>query len=409
MQLESKMIGIRELLSAKLTSTRAASLKNQTFSDRSPGPLLTDIACLIDVIGDGVSTTSDYFALPQRLLAELNESLVDPLPNDLKRPQLRSFPTIMGLFMILRSTGMAIGETKPKRAVLIDPAVKEQWLLLNSTERYFSLMASWLYETTWDCVGTQGRWKVGMLSEVRDTYLRLPDRTTVLGSDRYGMQYGVEASVALSLMHQFGWIRMGHEAKSQPGKAANVREIQRTDFGDAMFIVSCQFESPEGETPAALHAKLQKYFPDWKAMLIQPPTEFRKGLHVFKVAIGQIWRRIIAPASVNLEQLADTILAAYQFDKEHLYQFELRNKKGSTIEIVGPYMDDADFFAEEMRIGDVPLLVGDSMVFHYDFGDDWRFKVTLESVDETSATKVTTPQVTETSGKALIQYDRSDW
>jgi hypothetical protein len=49
------------------------------------------------------------------------------------------------------------------------------------------------------------------------------------------------------------------------------------------------------------------------------------------------------------------------------------------------------------------------MVFHYDFGDDWRFKVTLESVDETSATKVTTPQVTETSGEAPVQYDRSDW
>ncbi len=399
------MIDARELLTAKLTSTRAASFKGQAFSDQSPGPLLANIACLIDVIGDGVSTTSDYFALPQRLLNKLNESLLDPLPHDLKRPQLRSFPTIMGLFMILRSTGMAIGETKPKRVVLIDPAMKEQWLSMNSTERYFSLMASWLYETTWDCVGAQSSWNVGMLSEVRDAYLRLPDRTTVLNDDRSR----VEASVAVSLMHQFGWIRMSYEAKSKPGKAANVREIQRTDFGDAMFIASCQFESPEGETPAALQAKLQKYFPDWKAMLIQPSAEFREGLHVFKVSIGRIWRRIVAPANVKLELLADTILAAYQFDQEHLYQFELRNTKGSTMAIVRPYIDDADFFAEEMRIGDVPLLIGDSMVFHYDFGDDWRFKVTLESVGETSASEVTTSQVTETSGEAPVQYDRSDW
>ncbi len=59
-----------------------------------------------------------------------------------------------------------------------------------------------------------------------------------------------------------------------------------------------------------------------------------------------------------------------------------------------------------MRIGEVPLLIGDSMVFHYDFGDDWRFKVTLETVN---GDKVSALQVTSKSGQSPRQYDRDDW
>ena len=63
-------------------------------------------------------------------------------------------------------------------------------------------------------------------------------------------------------------------------------------------------------------------------------------------------------------------------------------------------------FADEMRIGEVPLSIGDSMVFHYDFGDDWRFKVTLETVEEG---KVSAFKVTAKSGQSPKQYDRDDW
>ncbi|MDX1928540.1 MAG: hypothetical protein SFV81_18565 [Pirellulaceae bacterium] len=81
----------------------------------------------------------------------------------------------------------------------------------------------------------------------------------------------------------------------------------------------------------------------------------------------------------------------------------MRDTAGRCIEIAGPHLDDADYFAEELRVGDVPLQIGESMTFHYDFGDDWRFKVTLESVDETNSGKMKTPKVTEKSGAAPKQ------
>ena len=399
----------RKLLTGKLSPARQSVLKHTTISEKSPGSLLSDINTLIDAIGTGMQTTSAYFALPQRVLGELNNLLVDPLPHDLKRPQLRSFPALMGLFMLLRSAGLAVGETKPKRRILIDPAMNEQWQALNPTEQYFTLMVLWLHETSWDSVGQGSRWGVGMLSDVRTAYLQLCDRITSLDNGHFGMLYGIEASVAVSLLHQFGWIRLTYDTVPEPGKAASIREIERTDFGDAMFVATCQFGSDDDESIMALQATLQNYFPDWKETLVQSEAEYREGQHTFKVSLGKIWRRIVASPDTNCEQLADTILDAYKFNHDHLYQFELRDSAGNTIKIGGPHLDEADYFAEEMRVGDVPLLIGDSMIFHYDFGDDWRFKVTLESVDATNTKKTKSLDVTATSGTALKQYGREDW
>lgn len=175
-----------------------------------------------------------------------------------------------------------------------------------------------------------------------------------------------------------------------------------------MLVAACQLRSYKEANPSELQAKMQNYFPDWKESLVEQVPEYRDGQYTFKVSLGKVWRRIVAPASASMEQLATTILDAYQFDHDHLYQFELRDTKGSQVTIAAPYVEDADCFAEEMRVGEVPLLVGDTMTFHYDFGDDWRFQLTLESVDGTIPEKTKKPKVIAESGEAPEQYDHGD-
>ncbi len=399
------MNDVRNLFNANFSAEHIAVLQQTKIDERSPGPLLTNIDTLIDFIGTGLKTTSAYFALPQGFLAELNEAMVDPLPHDLKRPQLRSFPALMGLFMLLRSSRLAVGETKPKRVVLIDPAMREQWQSFNPTERFFNLTASCLYNASWDCVGMQSRGDTGMVNEIRNAYLSCRERITVSNDDRFGMFYNIEKSVAACLLHQFGWLRLDYDTNPEPGKVSSVRQVQRTDFGDAMFVATCSLGPYEDEKADVLRKKLQPIFPAWSKSLARFKPEFRDGNHTFKVSLGKIWRRVVAPANADLEQLADAILTAFRFDREHLYQFELRDTTGNSITIAGPHLDDACHFAEEMRIGEVPLLVGDSMVFHYDFGDDWRFKVTLEAVLKGKASGL---KVTAKSGQSPKQYDRDD-
>jgi len=392
-----------DLFSGEFSPEHIAVLQKTKIDERLTGPLLTNVETLIETIGTGIQTTSAYFALPQRVLVELNEAMVEPLPHDLKRPQLRSFPTLMGLFMLLRGSGLAVGETKPKRMVLIDPFMLEQWRSLTATERYFNLMACCLCDASWDCVGLQSRRNTGLTDEIRDLYLNLRKPIVVLSDDPCGIFRGTERLVVACLLHLFGWIRLEFDAKPKPGSAASVRRIERTGFGDAMFVATRNFQAFRNENTDSLHGKLQPIFPAWTKTLTRSEPEFREGDHVFKVSIGKIWRRILAPADADLEQLADEILTAFRFDDDHLYQFELRDASGKSITIGGPYMDDVSHFAEEMRIGEVPLAIDESMVFHYDFGDDWLFKVTLEAVNEGNASKL---KIIEKSGRSPKQYEQ---
>jgi hypothetical protein len=118
--------------------------------------------------------------------------------------------------MLLRSTGLAVGETKPKRAVLLGRAMLEKWQALNLTEQYFALMASWLYDASWQSVGLGGRRGSCVIHELRSSYLQLTDRITVLGNNRFGIMYGIERSVTVSLLHQFGWVRLTYDAEPSP-------------------------------------------------------------------------------------------------------------------------------------------------------------------------------------------------
>lgn len=75
--------------------------------------MLTNIDTLIGLIGTGIPTTSTCFALPQRVLAELNEAMIEPILHDLKRPQLRSSPTLIGLFILLRGRASRLAKQNP--------------------------------------------------------------------------------------------------------------------------------------------------------------------------------------------------------------------------------------------------------------------------------------------------------
>ena len=61
-----------------------------------------------------------------------------------------------------------------------------------------------------------------------------------------------------------------------------------------------------------------------------------------------------------------------------------------------------------MRVGDLPLAVGEAMDFLYDFGDNWLFQVRLDRVDPPAA-GFSRPVVLASRGKAPQQYGGEDW
>jgi hypothetical protein len=139
-----------------------------------------------------------------------------------------------------------------------------------------------------------------------------------------------------------------------------------------------------------------------------PEPEERHGTFVFRVSLGKgVWRRIAMPADETLDDLADWILRSVKFGSDHLYEFITRDRLGATLKIVHPYMEEGPS-TDEVAIGDVPLEPGQTMQFHYDFGDDWRFDVKLERIEPPEA-KIKAPAILERHGKAPEQYPHSDW
>ena len=150
----------------------------------------------------------------------------------------------------------------------------------------------------------------------------------------------------------------------------------------------------------------QPYFPEWRENLTIPETEAREGTFVFRVSLGKVWRLIAMPSDHTLEDLAGWILRSVEFDNDHLYEFTYRNRLGAKVESHHEAMDEEPY-AHEVTIGSLPLEPGQTMDFHFDFGDNWKFAVKLERIEPPGA-RIKAPRIMESHGKAPEQYPSWD-
>lgn len=91
-----------------------------------------------------------------------------------------------------------------------------------------------------------------------------------------------------------------------------------------------------------------------------------------------IWRRILVDGSITLAELHEVIQAAFGWWNCHLHEFEIGRAR------YGIPDPDWDFGppTNDERTTRLDAVVGEGVSFHYtyDFGDDWRHKVTVEKV-----------------------------
>lgn len=164
-------------------------------------------------------------------------------------------------------------------------------------------------------------------------------------------------------------------------------EIDTEEEGAPFFLAFVQLV-PEGQ--------LQKTLPREK-------FEFVDGTYVFKVALGKnLWRRIEMSADDTLLELHYVIQKAYSFDADHLYSFFMDGKAWSGEKFTCPFEDEGPH-VDEARIGELGLRAGQSILYLFDYGDEWRFQVELEEIRKEEP-KPREPKVIEKKGKAPEQY-----
>ena len=402
-----------------LTKEQEQILRDQVIDLTQPGPVLRDFQTILDFVGvQGVKAGGKYNLLPIEAIADLDQRLTRPLRLKLKRPQLRSHPYLQGLHLLLRASGLSRVEGSGDKARLaLDPAMLEQWQGLNPTERYFNLLEAWLRAGQPEMIAERGRGYPGeYLQECLETWRSVQPRRTQLAAGAW--PWSRRELCVLALMDLFGLLQVEHPPKrAQPWAPA---DVARVPFGDAALTLLWERvaswaarrdadeeddedeESSEAIRLGRWQRHFQPYFPEWQRNLVPPAPEFREGVFVFRVSLGDVWRRIAMPADASLESLAEWILESVGFDNEHLHEFTYRDRVGATTRVMHPYCDEGPW-TDEVGVGELPLNPGQSMVFHFDFGDDWRFDVRLERIEPPGG-KIKGPKILARKGEAPPQY-----
>jgi hypothetical protein len=402
----------------QLTEAQKQFLHDQVIDESQPSPVLHDFQVVLDYVGtDGVKAAGKYNLLPIEAVGELDPKLRRPLrlSAKMKRPMLRSHPYLLGLHLLLRASGLARVEgAGDKTRLVLDRQALGQWEQLNPTERYFNLLESWLLRGRTEMVGERARLVGGSLADLLPTWRYLPAQGKTYDLSRpqdvYVHSLGRDF-YQVALADLFGLLEVEHPA--EPVSPWCPTGLKHRPFGDAALtlIGDWYFSSAgwrlggqeEGEADFGLLQPLfQAYFPEWQENLVLEQDEEREGVYVFKVSLGRVWRRIAVPSGASLDVLAGAILDSVKFDSDHLYRFIYRDRFGATVNAMHPYCDEGPF-TDEVAVGQLPLEPGQSMTFHFDFGDDWRFDVKLERINPPDP-RLKRPKVLESKGKAPEQY-----
>jgi hypothetical protein len=367
-------------------------LRQQTITATEPGTILQDFETTLDFIGDGVPVSGKLQQFSMKLLEDLNQRLSHPIDNDLKRPQQKSYPNIHGLYLLLRSTGITEVVAKGKQfRMVLNPEIKQSWDQLNPTEKYFTLLEAWMVRSHPQMLGEERSGIFGMGDRCFQIWPQLNNKSLTTFKD-YGHQDIFSYSPGfhnLLLMEMFGLIDITH-GKPAKGKGWRVKKLQPLPFGNALMNLLSHVYLAAGLTWRSsvdptmpfgeLQPVLQSYFPEWQQNLATVSYEFRPGRHTFKVSLGKIWRRIAISGDATLEDFGIFITNSVDFDRDHLDQFTYPLPNGRQVQATHPW-SEGDLSTDEVKIGELPLHEGSTMEYLFDFGDCWRFEVTLESIE----------------------------
>ncbi|MEO8074250.1 MAG: plasmid pRiA4b ORF-3 family protein [Acidobacteriota bacterium] len=362
--------------------------------------------------------------LPLKSLRELNTLLTKPFDIDLKRPVQKSYANINGLFMLGRASGLLILQRSEKSAnFAVDSEVLKIWQNLNPVERYFTLVETWIVRSSIESVGEHSSLFNSPLYCLKRLFDDLQSKGANVKANKLFQENGflLYGAHNIALAEMFGWLEIKHSA-GESGKSWIIEQIKPTNFGAAMLFKlleayetldfdwenAAEIEDVEFDENAfnLLQPIFQPYFPKWQNIFRLSQTKTANGIYVFKVSLDKkTWRRIAISANDILDDLHDAIQKAFDFDNDHLYEFNFRNRFGMRQRVVHP-MCEEEFSTDEFEIKDLPLRIGETMEYIFDFGDHWQFTVELEAIEPANP-KFKKAKIRESCGKSPEQYP--DW
>ena len=118
--------------------------------------------------------------------------------------------------------------------------------------------------------------------------------------------------------------------------------------------------------------------------------------------------RVAVGAEQHLTALHDAIQEAFGWEDDHLYSFWLDNTfwGDSGSEITSPLVPDEAPRTADLPIAELDLQPGRQIAYVFDFGDEWRVRLTLQATEPGDGGRY--PRVVERTGQAPPQYPAHD-
>ena len=134
-------------------------------------------------------------------------------------------------------------------------------------------------------------------------------------------------------------------------------------------------------------------------------------MKVYPKGLGRnVYRVLEICGKDTLMDLCDTIMDAFDFTDEHLYEFCIDNGPNQP----GNYhrQPDPDFPGDKsanIALNRLRLQKGQKFLLHYDFGDDWIFVITVQKIMETN--QYTSATILKSKGRVeqYPDYDEEEW
>jgi hypothetical protein len=128
-----------------------------------------------------------------------------------------------------------------------------------------------------------------------------------------------------------------------------------------------------------------------------------------------IWREIEIEASGSLYKLAEAIVAAFDFDFDHAFGFYSGLTPAKMMRQHPKYelfadmgnAEDSALSVKRTSLSQAFPAIGHSMIFLFDYGDGWHFRVSLREA-RSKVAKVRYPRVVAARGDAPAQYEDCD-
>jgi hypothetical protein len=376
------------------------------LGDQTPGTILHDFQAMLDIIGkEGLSIAGAKGLFPMDRLADMDARLAMPLKPALKRPQLRSYPNLTGLYMLLRSSGMGLLESHgSRRRLVLNVALSDRWQQLSPADRYWNLLGVWWILSRTTGIGDRANalselvWAVRAMDNAGSPSNEL--LTSWMPAICLAAMFGI---AEVSLHHQPGELVWRIASRCTP-VGTQLRGLFGRLMGEKLPLL--RLNSDLRAEPSVRMQKfkrlIQPIAPQWRELLLPltPPATFKGTLQI-KVSLDKVWCRFDAPSTATLDDLAENILAAYKFDDDHLYEFRVASPTGETIQYTHFAMNEG-VPADQTTLGEVPFRLRQKSAFQYDFGEDWRFDILIEAMDPRASRSI---KLIESQGKAPKQYN----